>query len=258
MRHPEVLTALQESIAVRKRLAETDPDAQLPRCVELLDDLSGRLRTAGRLQEALLSTREAVEIRRRLVEGGSEAHQADLAKNLVNLSSLLASAGREGALPAAREAQAIWWRLVASDPVTHLPSLAVSVNRLIRVLVDLGRNGEALAAAEEVVQNLRRLSPADPAAYRPFIAKALWGAGTMRAAQGSGLPQARASLEEALALFLQLASYAPHEFAEDLRGALTTYASVLDELGSTARADRIRRVTATAATMEAVCEALGM
>lgn len=125
------------------------------------------------------------------------------------------------------------------------------------MLVELGRNDEALAAAEEAVQNLRRLSPADPAAYRPFIAKALWGAGRMRVAQGSALPQARAVLEEAVALLLQLTAYAPHEYAEDLRGALTTYADVLEELGSTVRADRIRRVTATAATMDAVCEALG-
>ncbi|MFJ3582756.1 tetratricopeptide repeat protein [Streptomyces sp. NPDC090127] len=257
-RRPEVLAALREAIEVRRRLAEADPDAQLDRLIALLEELATRLRAAGRLRETLVPLREMVEIHRRLAGTGSEAHQAGLARSLVNLSSLLADAEEDGALPTAREALAVYWRLVAADPATHLPHLAVSVNRLNSLLVKGERYDEALTAADEVVGSLRRLSAADPAVYRPFIAKALWGAGRLRAARGSGLPQAEAALEEAVALFVQLATYAPHEYADDLRGALITYAAVLDKLGSTARADRIRRVTHTEATMDAVYEALGM
>ncbi|MET9494221.1 tetratricopeptide repeat protein [Streptomyces sp. NPDC006552] len=258
MRRPEVLAALREAIDVRRRLAEADPDAHLDRLVALLEEAATRLRAAGRLREALVPLRETVQIHRRLAANGSEAHQAGLVRSLVNLSSLLADAEEDGALPAAREALAVSWRLVAADPATHLPDLAVSVNGLTSLLVKGERYDEALTAADEVVGNLRRLSPADPALYRPFIAKALWGAGRLRAARGSGFPQAGAALEEAVALFVQLAAYAPHEYANDLRGALMTYAAVLDKLGSTARADRIRRVTRTDATMDAVYEALGM
>ncbi|MFE2324794.1 tetratricopeptide repeat protein [Streptomyces sp. NPDC059385] len=256
MRRPEALAALREAIDARRRLAEAEPDAQLGRLIALLEELATRLRAAGRLREALAPLREMVEIHRRLAGTGSEGHQAGLARSLVNLSSLLADAEEDGALLAAREALAVYWRLVAADPATHLPHLAVSVNRLNSLLVKGERYDEALTAADEVVGNLRRLSPADPALYRPFIAKALWGAGRLRAARGSGLPQAEVTLEEAVALYVQLAAYAPHEHADDLRGALITYAAVLDKLGSTARADRIRRVTQTEATMDAVYEAL--
>ncbi|UKY48165.1 tetratricopeptide repeat protein [Streptomyces inhibens] len=256
MQRPEVLLAVQEAVVARRRLAETDPDAHLSRLATSLNDLAGRLRASGRLQEALSATREAVVVRKRLAEVDPDVYQADLAKTLVNLAGLLSDLGQDGALPAAHEALGIWWRLVEADPATHLPNLAVSVNSLAGLLTKLGRRSEALAAAEEVVETLRRLAAADPAAYRPFIANALWGVARMRAADDSGLPHARAAIEEAVFLFLQLASRSPQAYADDLRGVLGSYVTVLDKLGLTEKADKIRKVVVASATIQDVYQAL--
>ena len=146
------LQAVQESVDIRRRLAETRPDAFLPDLAMSLNNLGNRLSELGRREEALHAAQEAVDIRRRLAETRPDAFLPNLALSLNNLGNRLSELGRrEEALHAAQEAVDIRRRLAETRPDAFLPNLALSLNNLGPMLSELGRREEALQAAQEAV-----------------------------------------------------------------------------------------------------------
>ena len=101
----EALTASQDAVQIRRRLAAGNPAAYESDLARSLTDLSVDLADAGRRDEGLTAIQDAVEIRRRLADANPAAYEPDLATSLNNLSFYLGEAGRrEEAEHASREA----------------------------------------------------------------------------------------------------------------------------------------------------------
>ena len=95
----EALKAGREAVALHRRLAETQPDAFLPRLAMSLNNLGEQLSGLGRWEEAAAASHEAVDIYRRLAEARPDAFLPDLANSLGTLG--LASTGLAQHLEAA-------------------------------------------------------------------------------------------------------------------------------------------------------------
>ena len=162
-RREEALAAIEEAVAIRRRLVEARPEAFLPDLALSLTNLSNHLAGLGRREEALAAVEEAAAIYRRVAEDRPEGFLPELAASLNNLSNHLGELGRrEEALAAIEEAVAIRRRLAEDRPEAFLPDLAASLNNLSADLAALGRREEALAAIEEAVAIRRRLGRGPP------------------------------------------------------------------------------------------------
>ncbi|MEU7750606.1 tetratricopeptide repeat protein, partial [Micromonospora sp. NPDC049171] len=116
-RRDEGLTAIEEAVTIRRRLAETNPAGYLPDLAMSLNNLSVRLGEVGRHDEGLTAIEEAVTIRRRLAETNPAGYLPDLAMSLNNLSVDLGEVGRrDEALTAIEEAVTIRRRLAETNP----------------------------------------------------------------------------------------------------------------------------------------------
>ena len=65
-RREDALAASQEAVDIRRRLAQSRPDAFLPDLASSLNNLGGDLSNLGRREDALAASQEAVEIYRRI------------------------------------------------------------------------------------------------------------------------------------------------------------------------------------------------
>jgi len=168
-RREAALAAIEEAVAIQRRLAEARPDAFLPDLAASLNNLSLRLSDLSRREAALAAIEEAVAIRRRIAEARPDAVLPDLARSLNNLSNALSDLGRrEAALAAIEEAVAIQRRLAEARPDAVLPDLATS----------LGAHGSILRAADpdaaavsfrEAIELLRRPFLALPRAFASLM-----------------------------------------------------------------------------------------
>ena len=128
-RREEALAAIEESVTIRRGLAQARPDAFLPDLAKELDTQSGRLADLGRREEALAAIEESVTIRRGLAQARPDAFLPDLAKALNTQSGRLADLGRrEEALAAIEESVTIRRGLAQARPDAFLPNLAMSLN----------------------------------------------------------------------------------------------------------------------------------
>jgi len=239
-RHEEALTATQEAVDIRRRLAAARPDA----LAGSLNDLGARLGNLGRPKEALAAAQEAVDIYRRLAAARPDALLPDLATSLNSLGNSLGNLGRrEEALTATQEAVDIYRRLAAARPDAFRPNLAGLLNNLGARLSNLGRREEALTATQAGVDIYRRLAAARPDGFLPDLATSL-------ANLGNGLndlgrrEEALVAAQEAADIYRRLAAAHPDAFLPDLAGALTNLGARLNGLG--------RWEEALAATQEAV------
>jgi hypothetical protein len=107
-RREQALAPAEEAVAIRRRLAEANPDAYLPNLAQSLNILGIVLLELGRREQSLAVVEEAVAIRRRLAEANPDAYLPDLAQSLNNLGMRRALLGRrEQALAPAEEATGI-------------------------------------------------------------------------------------------------------------------------------------------------------
>ena len=65
------MAATQEAVDIRRRLAQSQPDAFLPNLATSLSNHGNRLSDLGRHEEALAATREAADIYRRLAQSST-------------------------------------------------------------------------------------------------------------------------------------------------------------------------------------------
>jgi tetratricopeptide (TPR) repeat protein len=149
-RREHALEVSEETVAIRRRLAQARPDAFLPELATSLHNLGNRFSNLGRPQDALAAGEEAVTIRRRLAQARPDVFLPDLAMSLSNLGNMLSNLGRrEDALKAAEEAVAIYRGLAQAYPDTFLPALATSLGALNQVFVGLERHADAAAVTHE-------------------------------------------------------------------------------------------------------------
>ncbi|MGW5866580.1 tetratricopeptide repeat protein [Streptomyces sp. NPDC055239] len=243
-RRDEALTAIQEAVEMRRRLAAANRIAYEPGLALSLGNLGAFLSEVGRRDIALTVTQEAVEIYRRLAADNPAAYEPDLARSLSNLGARLSEVGRRDEAPAAvQEAVEIYRRLAADNPAAYEPDLARSLANLGTPLSEVGRRDMALTAAHRAVEIYRRLAAANPAAYEPDLAKSLSNLGKFLSEVGRR-DEALTLTQEAVEIRRRLAAVNPAAYEPGLAMSLSNLGTCLSELG--------RRGEALTAEQEAV------
>ena len=202
-RREEALAATQEAVAIRRKLAQTHPDAFLPDLASSLNNLGKMLSDLGRREEALEAAQEAVALYRGLARVHPEAFLPDLAMSLNNLGSDLSALGRrEEALEAMEEAVRLYRGLAQAHPDAFRPDLARSLGAYGTVLQSLGRHAGAAWAFAEGVRQLAPLFHALPHAFADLIASLLRD--YLQACEAAGREPDRGLVEPLLEVFRRL------------------------------------------------------
>lgn len=230
-RREEGLAAIEEAVAIRRRLAASRPEEFAPDLAKSLNNLSNRLAESGRREEGLAAVEEAVAMRRRLAALHPE-FALDLARSLNNLSIRLESGRPEEKLAAIEEALAIRRGAAASRPEAFAPDLARSLHNLAIWLAESGRREEGLAAIEEAMTIRRHLAASHPEAFAPDLAVSLDNF-SFQLAESGRREEGLAAIEEAVEIYRRLAMSRPEAFAPNLARSLGNLAVRLLPLDAT-------------------------
>ncbi|MFJ1610436.1 tetratricopeptide repeat protein [Streptomyces sp. NPDC088253] len=241
-RHQEALSVTQRAVDIRRRLAQANPTAHEPDLATALSGLGAHLAAAeGRPTEALNAVRQAVEIFERLAHTNPIAHEVDLASSLNILGVLLAAAGQHHeAVATAQRVVGIRRRLAQTNLTTHEPDLATALHNLGTHLASAGQLEQALGITKEAVGIRRRLAQTNPAAYEPNLARSLGAFARVRVEGGRDLLAALKAAQESVEIFRRLALAMPLAYDDHVRVVLGIQADILDQLGRTEEATRIR------------------
>lgn len=244
-RYNEALKAHHEAVTIRRQLTEANCAVFLPNLAISLMNLGGCLSHLGRDDEALLPMQEAADIYGQLAETNPAAYLPNLAASQTNLSNCLLRLTRyDEAVNFAEEAIGTYRQLAKTNPVAHLPNVAVSQTNLIPCLSAVGRHSEALAAAQEAIGLHRQFAKINPATHLPNLAMSLWAHAKASVNASVVSPEALASIQEAIVIS---SSNAAAELLHGFPGVMSlgeTFAEVLDGLGRSADASRVRQWSA--------------
>lgn len=230
-RREEALATIEQAVAIRRQLAEADPDTFLPGLAAALNNQSGRLAELGRWEEALATAGEAITLYRRLAKARPDAFLPGLAATLNNRSLQLTTLGRwEEAMATAAESVTIRRQLAEDRPGVFLPALAGSLNNQSICMGQLGRREEALAAIEEATRIYRQLAEDHPDAFVPHFTRALHNQAG-RLAELGRRDEALATADQAVIFYRQLAKVRPDAFIPNLAMALDNRSKRLADLG---------------------------
>ncbi|WP_410672989.1 tetratricopeptide repeat protein [Amycolatopsis sp. cmx-4-68] len=232
------LDALADAVGLRRRLAESSPDAYLADLAGSLNNRANLLEDAGRYAEAASTTEEAVEIYRRLAEHRPAVFRPDLAMALNNHSINLNAAGdAENALLASAECVELYRSLAFPA------DLAMALNTYSQRLARAGRAEDALAAVTESVELRRALLPTTDREVLSGLVASLSNQG-IRLREQARYEEAATAAREAVALSKRLVAEEPG-YAPRLGDALNSLA-----LAEKAAGDRSRSAAAAREAVE--------
>jgi len=165
----KALSSAEESLAISRRLAETDPgntgwQRDVSVSLERIGDVRRRTGDVAGAEEAY---EESLAISRRLAstDPGNSGWQRDVAVGLERISDVRLRLGNTaGALEAYEESLAVSRRLAETDPGNSewQRDVAVSLNNIGGVRLRAGNTAGALEACEESLAISRRLAEIDP------------------------------------------------------------------------------------------------
>ena len=229
----EALSAAQQAIVIRRRLAQADPARHEPMLANSLGNLGIDLWNRGQSAQALEAMTEAVGIYRRRADAEPDAYEEDLAAELNNLAGSLVGLDRHAdALAPATEAAAIFRRR-ATDDSGLMNELGSCLRNLAISLNGLGQLEEALAAAQEAVENYRRLALVHPETYEVELADSLRSLGN-RLSRLQRYDEALLAAEESVTISRRLAAVNPAQ-EQDLAFGLHGLAARLWDTGQAER-----------------------
>jgi tetratricopeptide (TPR) repeat protein len=232
--YQDALSAAQEAIAIRRRLSQADPAEHEPMLANSLGNLGIDLWTLGRSAEALEAMKEAVAVYRRRARAEPGAYEEDLAAELNNLAgSLVALERYADALAPATEAVALFGQRATGDSGL-LNEIGSCLRNLAIIRNGLGQLEEALAAAEEAVDNYRRLARIQPETYEVEFADSLRSLGN-RLSRLERYDEALLAAEKSVAIFRRLAAASPSSQEQNLAFALHGLAARLWDTGQRER-----------------------
>jgi tetratricopeptide (TPR) repeat protein len=192
-----------------------DPDESWDRAMDLHWE-SEQQALSGRLQEALDSELAAVALFR--IAAANPHHADSYASALVDLSVRHAAIGDlDQATSVSTEAVALLRRL-APESERATTDLAAALMNLADQQLALGRHDLALEPALEAADRYRALCGTNLHAFRSELAGSLEILGACEAQLGQA-SEARESMQQALAVYEELAANDPEAFAEELVAA---------------------------------------
>jgi len=209
-----------EAVHLFRRLAQQDPDPNLPRLAEALNNLTHVLGGMGRTNEALPAISEAVHVLRKLAGLDPGTYEPQLALALNNLASHLGTLRRsEEAVAVAREAVELFRRSPGQANTSAKANLALALNNLAVHLGMSGQNTEALVMAEEATGIYGQLADANPQGHTVGHAKALLSLAWRRRYTNHS-DEAMEAARQAVGLLKELAAINPEQYSEILAEAL--------------------------------------
>ena len=164
----------KEALEIRRRLAESNPQAYEPDVAMTLNNLALLYADTQRFEESEMVHKEALEIRCRLAKSNPQAHEPDVATTLNNLANLYIDTQRlEESEAMYKEALETYRRLAESNPQAYEPYVAMTLNNLALLYSKTQRLEESEAMHKEALEIRRRLAESNPQAYEPDVAATL-------------------------------------------------------------------------------------
>ncbi|MFF7266380.1 DUF3856 domain-containing protein [Streptomyces sp. NPDC008159] len=239
----EARRSAEEAVRIYQRLTRANSAKYEPDLAGSLGNLAVYLSLGWEHAEALTIAEQAVASYRQLAEANPALHEPRLADSLGSLGVKLSALGQyEEAVAVVQESVNLRRRLTSVNASLHEPELARALSNLGLRLRAVGRYAEARAAALESVQICRRLARISPTVYEPHLAGSLMAFAATRESVDDEMERIYA---EVVQLYRRLAAAAPKAFDGNLQTALSAHASVLDILGRTKKANKIRRELGT-------------
>jgi tetratricopeptide (TPR) repeat protein len=209
-----------EAVHLFRRLAQQDPDPNLPRLAEALNNLAHVLAGMGRTSDALPAVSEAVHVLRKLADLDPRTYEPQLALALNNLASHLGTLRRnEEAVPVARESVALFRRCLDHRGQADKQGLAMALNNLSVHLGMSGQETEALVMAEEATAIYGKLAELEPPRHTSDHAHALQSL-ALRRGHLHHSEEAIAAARQSVELYRELVAVDPHRHSRMLAEAL--------------------------------------
>ena len=216
----------EESLAIRRRLAQNDPETFEPDVALTLNNLANLHSDTQCYAAAEAEYGEALAIRRRLAQQQPEAFEPDVARTLNNLANLHSDTHRYAAAEAEYgEALTIRRRLAEQHPEAFEPDVAMTLHNLALLHRDTQRYAEAEAEYGEALTIYRRLAAQHPEAFEPDVAGTLNNLALLHS-DTQRYAVAEAEYEEALMIRRRLAGQHPEAFEPDVATTLNNLANM--------------------------------
>ena len=230
----------EQSLAIRRRLAEDDPDLQEPNIALCLNNLAMIYANLDRLDDAFEASSAAVEARRRLAARAPDVYSLGLARALSTHGNRAGALRRDDdAVEFTRQSVAVLDELAKRRRQAILPELAGALNNYSAALQRQKRYEEAIAPAERAAACYDELVEEGELAYADSRAA---GLRTLAAAYGGAhrLDDAVATGERELAIRERLAELPAAAHRVQLARCLNSLAELVEGNGDPDRAARLR------------------
>jgi tetratricopeptide (TPR) repeat protein len=156
-RYEAAVEAYQQALAIRRRLAQQQPQVYEPDVAMTLNNLGNALRDLRRYEAAVEAYEEALGIYRQLAQQQPQVYEPDMATTLNNLGAALSDLRRyEAAVEAYEEALGIYRQLAQQQPQVYEPDMAGTLNNLGNALYRLRRYEAAVVAYQEALEIYNR------------------------------------------------------------------------------------------------------
>lgn len=227
----EAEAACREALAIRRELADKQPQVYGMDLAVTLDSLGVVLRDLRRWPEAEAAYREALVLYRKLAPEQpwiSGAYASTLNNLGIMLHDLQQLPEAEAACREALEVLKVWRELVDEQPLVD-EIYAATLNNLGNALRDLWRHSEAEAAYREALEARRRRADRQQRVYDPDVAMTLHNLGNLLH-DLRRLPEAEAAYQEALEARRELAREQPQAYEYYVVRTLINLGALLRDL----------------------------
>ena len=154
----------KEALAIRRRLAQSNPQAYEPDVAGTLNNLASLYLNTHRFSESEEMFKEALAICRRLGQANPQAYEPDVALTLNNLASLYLDTHRfSESEEMYKEVLTLYRRLAQSNPQAYEPYLAATFYNIGLLKVKTEQYADAISPFEEALNIYRRLAQINPA-----------------------------------------------------------------------------------------------
>ncbi|OPX88463.1 MAG: photosystem I assembly protein Ycf3 [Pelotomaculum sp. PtaB.Bin104] len=233
---PEDIGVILENIALEvlriyERLAEENPEANLPNLAMTHNNLGAYYRATGNFAGAAKSYREALAIHSHLAEQDEDAYLPAVAMTQNNLGIINLNQGHFAqADQALLEARKIYTQLADKHPDTYLPALATTHYNLGIFYRNTGKLEDAETTFQATQQIYKKLAEQSPEVYLPALARTHNTLGVFY--RDTGNPEeAEGAYYEALMIYQQLSGQNPGDFLPALAGTINNLAVLYGETG---------------------------
>ena len=220
----------EESLEIRRKLAEKNPSADLPALAKTLNNLGALLQVNNEMQLAQIHYKRAVEIQKKLSDENPNVYLPELAATMHNLGILFKDINEMGlALEYSKEVLKIRRKLARENPEVYLSQLATTLNSHGNLLHKLKEVAPAKVYLEEAVQIYIKLAAKNPEAYLPFVAMSTLNLGNLHNTKHE-MVLARSRYEDALGIYRKLAVGNPVVYSRYIAGTQNNLGALLLDL----------------------------